>query len=77
MKNHKENLERKDNEEGESICSKKSSVLLENSTVSKKGDDEDEGSDSYQNIGGMIQEIWLSKMLRRKHIVKNQKKNSK
>ena len=48
-------LKSKDDDKEESVCCKKNFVSLEGPTVSKEGDDEDECSDSYQYVGGMVQ----------------------
>ena len=52
------------NDEEESICSKKNFAFLESSKVTKEGDDEDDGSNSYQNVGSMVQYRGLRKFLR-------------
>ena len=48
-------LKCKDDDKEESVCREKNFVRLESSTVSKERDDEDECSDSYQGVGGMVQ----------------------
>ena len=47
-------LKRKDDDDEESISSEKNSVLLQSPTVANKRYDEDEGSDSYQNISRVV-----------------------
>ena len=47
-------LESKDDDEEESISSEKNSVLLKSPAIANKRYDEDEGSDSYQNISRVV-----------------------
>ena len=53
-------LENKYNDEKETIRSQKNSTLLQWSTVTKEGNDEDEASNGNENVGSVIQNwgIW-------------------
>ena len=56
-------LKSEDDDEEESIRCQKNFVFPESSAVSKEGDDEDEATNSYQDVGGMVQYRGLRKFL--------------
>ena len=54
-------LKTENDEEKDSVSSEENTGLLDTSTVAEEGDDENEGTQSNQQVAGLINDCWLHK----------------